>query len=100
MINPSARDPMVDTVNNGDKRGAFDICADILLVLERESACSRAIIALKSNLDSRAMSKYLQILQRFELVMIMSGNKQPKIMISEKGKKYLHQYTKLVGLLD
>jgi predicted transcriptional regulator len=100
MIKSSIRHAMVDSVSKADKRGAFDICADILLVLERESACSRAIIALKSNLDSRAMSKYLQILQRFELVLTMSANEQTKIMISEKGKKYLHQYTRLVALLD
>jgi predicted transcriptional regulator len=91
---------MVDSAQRSDKRGAFDICADMLYILEREPGCNRTALGVKSNLDSRAMSKYVDILEKFELIMTTGTHRQTRIMISEKGKRYLHQYTRLVALLD
>jgi predicted transcriptional regulator len=83
-----------------DKRGTFDICADMLKVLEVQHECNRALLASMSNLDGRALAKYLGLLLKYDLVMQPQSGARPKIRISEKGRRYLNQYLKLTGLLD
>ena len=80
------------------KRGKFDICADILRVLDEELECKRAAVATKSNLDSRASTKYLELLLRHRLA-FEARNSHAKFVISDKGKRYLNVYSKLVETL-
>jgi predicted transcriptional regulator len=84
--------------HTAEKRGRFDICADMLRVLGSESGCNKAVLATRSNLDSRALSHYLGLLLRYELAQGTQGKRI--LMISEKGRDYLRVYTKLVALLD
>ena len=81
-----------------EKRGRFDICADMLRVLGSESGCRKAVLATRSNLDSRAMSHYLGLLVRYDLAQPVRGKQV--LVISEKGRDYLRAYTKLVALLE
>ncbi len=79
------------------KRGSFDICADMLRTLDGEFESSVAALALKSNVDSRALPKYLDILVKYKLV---TDTRRARIKISDKGRRYLHQYARLVALLE
>jgi predicted transcriptional regulator len=87
------------TERNMSKRGKFEICADILRVLDSGFECKRATIATKSNLDSRASSKYLELLLRQRLA-LNARNTHAIFVISDKGKKYLNVYAKLVEILE
>jgi predicted transcriptional regulator len=71
----------------------------MLKVLDAELECKRAAIATKSNLDSRASSKYLELLLHHRLA-FKSRNAQTRFVISEKGKRYLNVYSKLVQILE
>ncbi|HKU48450.1 MAG TPA: winged helix-turn-helix domain-containing protein [Nitrososphaera sp.] len=97
---PKASPEEVNSERRADKRGSFDICADMLKVLDAEFECNKAALAIKSNLDSRAMSKYLEILIKYELVSKAAGDGRPRIRISEKGRSYLNQYVRMIELLE
>jgi predicted transcriptional regulator len=86
------------TEQRADKRGRFDICADMLRVLVSESGCKKAVLATRSNLDSRALAHYLGVLIRYELAQDVTSKRL--LVISEKGRDYLRVYAKLVALLD
>jgi predicted transcriptional regulator len=80
------------------KRGRFDICADILRSLDSRVACRKGTLAKMSNLDSRALSQYLDLLLRYELA-LGARNRHAEYTISEKGKKYLNAYAHLLEIL-
>jgi predicted transcriptional regulator len=72
----------------------------MLDVLVADVECGKASLAVKSNVDSRAMTKYLSVLFRYGLVERTSDARRSSIRISEKGKMYLDLYVKMVALLD
>lgn len=83
-----------------DKRGAFEICADMLRVLDSKLECNKTFLAVNSKIDSRALSKYLDVLLRYELVYQTFNGGRPKVRISRKGREYLNQYMKMASLLE
>lgn len=82
------------------KRGAHDICAAMLDVLEEDVECGRASLAIRSNVDSRALGKYLSLMLEYGLVEKTAGTRRNGLGISQKGKEYLDLYVKMVALLD
>ena len=84
----------------GEKRSPFDICADILGVLAEEMECRRTLLASKSQLDSRGIARYIDFLLRNDLATIAASRSNTTLRISEKGRKYLHQYAKLLTMLE
>jgi predicted transcriptional regulator len=72
----------------------------MLDVLVADDECGKASLAIKSNVDSRALTKYLSILLRYGLVEQTSVTRRSNIRISDKGKRYLDLYEKLAALLD
>ncbi|MCI0565524.1 MAG: winged helix-turn-helix domain-containing protein [Nitrososphaera sp.] len=86
--------------SSSEKRSPFDICADILRVLSEDLECSRSKLASKSNLDSRGISRYEQFVIRNQLAYVAVGNNGDVLRISDKGRKYLSHYVKLVTMLD
>jgi predicted transcriptional regulator len=83
-----------------DKRGAFEICADMLLVLDSKLECNKTFLAVNSKIDSRALSKYLDMLLRYELVYQTFNSGRLRVRISRKGREYLNQYMKMASLLE
>lgn len=82
------------------KRGAHDICAAMLDVLEEDVECGRASLAIRSNIDSRALGKYLPLMLQYGLVEKATGTRHSSLRICPKGKEYLILYAKMVALLD
>ena len=80
------------------KRGRFDICADILSVLDSGTGCRRSAIAIESNLDSRALSQYLGLLLKYRLASRTRNAEQ--FVITDKGRTYLNVYSRVVELLE
>jgi predicted transcriptional regulator len=83
-----------------DKRGAFEICADMLQVLDGKLECNKTFLAVNSKIDSRALSKYLDVLLRYELVYQTFNGGRLRVRISRKGREYLNQYMKMASLLE
>ena len=84
----------------GEKRSPFDICADILSVLAGELECRQTSLASKSHLDSKGIARYIDFLLKNDLVTIAASRSNTALRISDKGRKYLHQYTKLLSMLE
>jgi len=72
----------------------------MLLALDGKIECNRATLATESKLDSRALSKYLGVLQAHELVEVTPGNRRVRIRISAKGKAYLAHYGRIASMLS
>ena len=79
------------------KRGFLEIIAIILEVLS-EKPLKKSHISYKSNLDSRAVTKYLNIMKQIELVKISEKDSSEFIM-TQRGIKYLEQFRKLEKML-
>ncbi|MEM0365170.1 MAG: winged helix-turn-helix domain-containing protein [Candidatus Nitrosocaldus sp.] len=82
-----------------DKRNRFDIVADILAVLEKEGAMYKTQIASKCNLDTRMLSRYIDML--LDANLIMRARDQPRaFIITDEGKRYLMLYSKIKQMLS
>jgi len=79
------------------KRGFLEIIATILEVLS-EKPLKKSHISYKSNLDSRAVTKYLNIMKKIELVKISEKDSSEFIM-TQRGIKYIEQFRKLEKML-
>lgn len=80
------------------KRGFLEIVGEILQGLT-EQPMKKTHITCKCNLDSRAVTKYLQIMMTNDLV-IQTTQTNPHYEITQKGIRYLKQYTSLVDMMQ
>jgi len=76
------------------KRGFLEITAEILEILLK-SPLKKSHISFKSKLDSRAVTKYLKIMQEIKLV-DKDKDDSSYFAITQKGKKFLEQYSQLI----
>lgn len=79
------------------KRGFLEIIAEILSSLKASSLTKTGIIA-KCNLDSRACTKYLSVIESLDLV--SKSKADSSFRITKKGTDFFHQYESLVGLIE
>ena len=80
------------------KRGFLEIMAEILDSLISNSL-KKTHITFKCNLDSRAVTKYLTIMQNVGLVEKSSSDKS-LYMITEKGVKYRTQFNTFMNMME
>ena len=80
------------------KRGFLEIIAEILDNLI-SNPLKKTHITFRCNLDSRAVTKYLEIMQQVGLVKKME-NGQSLYMITEKGVKYRNQFNSFVSMME
>ena len=82
----------------GAKRGKLDIFENILTSLS-EGQLKKTHLTYKANLDSRLASKYVQILEKLQLV--TKSIKDPSyFIITEKGRDFLQQYYGLIKFVN
>jgi len=80
------------------KRGFLEIIAEILdCVMSRP--LKKTHITFKCNLDSRAVTKYLMIMQSVGIV-IKSKEDSSYYVITQKGIKYLHHFNSFVLMME
>jgi len=79
------------------KRGFLEIVSEILRSLNSSSLKKSGIVA-KCNLDPRACTKYLSVME--SLVLITKSKKDSSYSITQKGTDFFHQYESLVGLIE
>ena len=82
----------------GAKRSSLDIFENILTSLS-EGQLKKTHLTYKANLDSRLASKYVQTLEKLQLV--TKSSKDPSyFIITEKGRAYLEQYYELIKFVN
>jgi len=79
------------------KRGFLELVSEILRSLNALSLKKSGIVA-KSNLDSRACTKYLSVMQ--SLYLISKSKNDSSYSITKKGADFLNQYDKLVDIIE
>jgi len=79
------------------KRGFLEIIGEILQVLS-EKPMKKSHISFKSNLDSRAVTKYLRIMNQIDLVKQDEKNSS-EFTLTQKGVKFLENYLELVKMV-
>ena len=80
------------------KRGFLEIIAEILDSLI-ENPMKKTHITFKCNLDSRAVTKYLSIMQEVGLVEKSSEDKSFYV-ITQKGIKYRNQFNSFASMIE
>jgi len=80
------------------KRGFLEIIAEILDSLI-ENPMKKTHITFKCNLDSRAVTKYLSIMQQVGLVEKSSEDKSFYV-ITQKGIKYRNQFNSFASMIE
>lgn len=80
------------------KRGFLEIIAEILDNL-MANPLKKTHITFRCNLDSRAVTKYLQIMQEVGLVE-RSENVSSLYKITEKGIRYRNQFNSFVSMME
>ena len=88
----------LEFVMNYGKRGVLEIASEILNSISAE-ALIKTHISFKCKLDSRAVTKYLEMLLNNDLI-IKSGKDPLFFTITKKGNAFLMQYNKLMNLID
>jgi predicted transcriptional regulator len=88
------RDKEVDLVLKYGRRGFLEILAEVLTQLEKNPT-RKTLLSYKCKLDSRAVSKYLEVMENIEMVKRSSEN-QYYFTITKKGRLYLKKYKSLV----
>jgi len=78
------------------KRGFLEIVSEILRSLSVTSLKKLRIVA-KCNLDSRACTKYLLVMESLDLI---SKSKNSSFSITKKGTDFVTQYEKLVDIIE
>jgi len=82
----------------GGKRSSLDIFENILTSLS-EGQLKKTHLTYKANLDSRLASKYVQALEKLQLV--TKSSKDPSYyIITEKGRNFLEQYYELIKFVN
>ena len=82
----------------GGKRSSLDIFENILTSLS-EGQLKKTHLTYKANLDSRLPSKYVQTLEKLQLV--TKSSKDPSyFIITEKGRDFLEQYYELIKFVN
>ncbi|HMK32536.1 MAG TPA: winged helix-turn-helix domain-containing protein [Nitrosopumilaceae archaeon] len=82
----------------GGKRSSLDIFENILTSLS-EGQLKKTHLTYKANLDSRLASKYVQALEKLQLV--TKSSKDPSYyIITEKGRDFLEQYYELIKFVN
>jgi len=76
------------------RRGFLEIIAEILTQLEK-SPTRKTMLSYRCKLDSRALGKYLEIMEKIDMAGRSSQNRN-YFVITKKGKLYLKKYTVLV----
>ena len=80
------------------KRGFLEIIAEILEKLI-QNPLKKTHISFRCNLDSRAVTKYLRLMESAKL--IKKSEMDPTIfMISQKGINYLTTYKDLIKIIE
>jgi predicted transcriptional regulator len=79
------------------KRGFIDIVGDILQSIN-EKPLKKSHISHNCNLDPRSTTKYLKIIQNLKLV--EKSEDLQHYTLTEKGIKFLKQYTNLTEFLS
>jgi len=79
------------------RRGFLEIIAEILTQLEKNPT-RKTLLSYRCKLDSRAVSKYLEVMEKIDMVG-RSPENQNYFVITKKGKLYLKKYNLLVGPL-
>ncbi len=80
------------------KRGFLEIVGEMLQGL-MEQPMKKTHITCKCNLDSRAVTKYLHVMMANNLVR-QTAQTNPHYEITQKGIRYLKQYTALVDMMQ
>ena len=76
------------------RRGFLEIIAEILTQLEKNPT-RKTMLSYRCKLDSRALSKYLDVLEKIDIVGRLKQDKH-YFQITKKGKIYLKKYKALV----
>jgi len=76
------------------RRGFLELLAEILTQLEKNPT-RKTMLSYRCKLDSRALSKYLEIMEKIDMVGRSKQN-QNYFVITKKGKLYLKKYNSLV----
>lgn len=84
----------VDFMMKYGRRGFLEIIAEILTQLQ-ESPTRKTLLSYRCKLDSRAVSKYLEIMEKIEMVERSKEN-QNFFLITKKGNLYLKKYNSLI----
>jgi len=79
------------------KRGFLEIVSEILGSLKSFSLKKSGIIA-KCNLDSRACTKYLTVME--SLALITKSKNDSSYSITKKGADFVNQYDTLVSIIE
>ena len=79
------------------KRGFLEIISEILDSLKTIPLNKSGIVA-KCNLDSRACTKYLSVMQSLDL--ITKSKDGSSFSITKKGTDFFTQYDKLIGIIE
>ena len=79
------------------KRGFLEIVSEILGSLKGTPLKKSGIVA-KCNIDSRACTKYLSVME--SLGLITKSKDGSTLNITEKGTDFFTQYDKLVGIVE
>ncbi len=72
------------------RRGFLEIIAEILTQLEKNPT-RKTLLSYRCKLDSRAVSKYLEVMEKIDMVG-RSPENQNYFIITKKGKLYLKKY--------
>ena len=76
------------------RRGFLEIIAEILTQLEK-TPMRKTLLSYRCKLDSRAVSKYLEVLEKIDMVKRSTQN-QNYFVVTKKGNLYLKKYNGLV----
>ena len=76
------------------RRGFLEIIAEILTQLEKNPT-RKTLLSYRCRLDSRAVTKYLEIMEKIDIAGRSSQN-QNYFVITKKGKLYLKKYNSLL----
>ena len=76
------------------RRGFLEIIAEILTQLEKNPT-RKTLLSYRCKLDSRAVSKYLEVMEKIDMVGRATEN-QNYFVITKKGNLYLKKYKSLV----
>jgi len=79
------------------KRGFLELVSEILRSLNSSSLNKSGIVA-KCNLDSRACTKYLSVME--SLALITKSKKDSSFSITKKGADFVNQYDSLVSIIE
>lgn len=85
-----------------DRRERFDIVYDILTILNNENIY-KTMLAHKAKLDSRTVDRYVNLLQKTNLITVEErrdgGGGRYMLKITEKGRAFLNIYEELIRLI-